>query len=611
MKIVFSFLFLFSFIFANNSDIAKRYFIDKSNSINIESIIKDKSIFKEIKKYSLGIQKNNVWIYITLKNNTNKPYIKRIYNNRAGLDFVDGYIVKDNKLIKTYLLGDMREYKIRDNQFRVSYFDLEINPSESLDIFIKQKAYSSMDLRWHIKDLNSFENYFDIQASIYAFISGLLSVTVLSSFILFLFLRDKFYLFYGAFSFSVIIYQIALAGFFYQWGFPLWTITILNFPFPMIVLIILGFFPIYFFDLKKDEFKITIYLLKALMIILLAFITIEFFYPLNYDLLYLTSYTTIVSLIFIFTLFILSIKTFLAKKRGSLFYLLANLTQFIFISLYILVLIGVLKYSDFYHYTLSIGSIGQDIFLLFALIYSTYMIKKEHDKNQQLLYEYSKLSFIGQTMVNISHQWKSPINNIYNSINHIEIAKEFKDSKLDEIIDTNIKKIKDTTIYLRDTALNQLNFYKEKENIELINLNEEITHLIKLIENEFTKKDIEIKLICNDSLVVKIEKNYFLNLLMIFFENSFKIFEQRKIGNPKIILKIRKEDSKLIVNFEDNAQGVNPNMLDKIFEKDFSKSNSTGIGLHLAKEIVEYKLNGKIAAQNTKEGLAFKIWIEF
>jgi len=106
---------------------------------------------------------------------------------------------------------------------------------------------------------------------------------------------------------------------------------------------------------------------------------------------------------------------------------------------------------------------------------------------------------------------------------------------------------------------------------------------------------------------VEIEKNYFLNLLMIFFENSFKVFEQRKIENPKIILEVKKEDNKLFISFEDNAQGVNPNMLDKIFEKDFSKRDSTGIGLHLAKEIVEYKLKGKITVQNKKEGLRFNI----
>lgn len=610
MKHILLLLVFLSSCFSSEETLAKKFYIDKSNSLSIEEILQDNSFFQQIQKYSLGIISDNIWIHIPLKNNSNKEQNKRVYNQRAGLDFVDAYIIKDNKIIKSYKLGDMRKYENRDNIFRISFFDLKLQVDEKVDIYIKQKAYSSMDLRWYIHTKESFDNYYNLQGNIYSYISGLLTVTAIISLVLFLFLKNKYYLIYSIFTFGIIIYQLSLAGFFYQFEFPLFIITLTNFPFPMIMLCLLCIFPFYFFEIKKGEFKYLLIFLKFLITCQLLFSFIEFFYFLNYDILYLTKYTTSFGFLTICTLLILSIKTFLAKKRGSLFYLLANIMQFSFISIYLFMLMGIVKYTDFYNYTLAIGSISQDIFLSIALIYSTYLIKKENDTNQKLLNEYSKLSFIGQSMVNISHQWKAPINNIFNSINHIEVAREFNDPKLEEIVNKNIKNIKDTTIYLKDTAFNQLNFYKEKKNIEEINIYNEITNVINFIENEFRKKDINIQLICDENLFIEIEKNYLFNVLMILFENSFKIFEKRKVANPIITLDIKQNSSNLEIIFEDNAGGTSKDNIGKLFDKNYTDSNSTGIGLYLAKEIVIQKFKGEILVENSNLGLLFKIKID-
>lgn len=96
---------------------------------------------------------------------------------------------------------------------------------------------------------------------------------------------------------------------------------------------------------------------------------------------------------------------------------------------------------------------------------------------------------------------------------------------------------------------------------------------------------------------------------MILFENSLKAFERRKIKSPKIRILVKEIETKLEIIFEDNAGGVSKDFIEKIFEKNFSESSSTGIGLYLAKEIVSQKLKGQITAENRNEGLSFKIVI--
>ena len=608
MKIVIMFFFFFSFLLGNEVKIVKKYILDKNNSITIEQLIKNKNSFQSIEKYNLGSVKENIWLHIPLKNISKNIIETRLHNKRAGLDFIDVFIVKNNKVIKTYSLGDMREYTNRDNIFRVSYFDVKLLVSEEVDIFIKQRSYGSVDIRWHIDSIESFDNYYNKQSIVYAFITGMLIVTILATIMLFFFLKNKFYIIYSSFTLGIILYQLATAGFFYQFQVPIYLVTIFDFSVPKIVLSLLGLFPMYFFDIKKNEFKTTLFIIKSLMAILLFFAFMELFYPLNYNLLHNTPFTGLVSILFIFALLVLSFQALICKKRGAVFYLFSNSIQFVFITSYILVFVGVIQYYDIYYYSILIGGIGQDLFLAMALVQATYMIKKENDKNTELLNEYSKLTFIGQTMVNISHQWKTPINSIYNSINHIEVAREFKDKNFDNILDKNLETIKNTTIFLKDTALGQLDFYKSNKGKENIKLYDEIEFLTKLIENEFSKKSINIRLDFDKKLEFTIEKNYLLNVLMVLFENSYKLFNQRNIQSPFILVEASIEKNTFNLSFQDNVKAEKDDV-DKIFEKNYSLNNSTGLGLYLANEIITYKLKGKIKAENKDAGILFSISI--
>lgn len=153
-----------------------------------------------------------------------------------------------------------------------------------------------------------------------------------------------------------------------------------------------------------------------------------------------------------------------------------------------------------------------------------------------------------------------------------------------------------------------MDFYKSKENIETINISQEVGFLIKLIENEFSKKSIDVILDFDKSLEITIDKNSFLNVLMILFENSYKVFQLRNIKNPFIKLSIVSNNDSLEIIFHDNAQGVKDD-IDTIFDKNYSMNNSTGLGLYLAKQIVEYKLNGKISATNKNDGICFYIFL--
>jgi two-component system, sensor histidine kinase LadS len=66
-------------------------------------------------------------------------------------------------------------------------------------------------------------------------------------------------------------------------------------------------------------------------------------------------------------------------------------------------------------------------------------------------------------------------------------------------------------------------------------------------------------------------------------------------------------ESKLEIKISDNAVGIKITPIDSIFDKDLTQSNSTGVGLFIAKSILNMKLNGDISVENIKNGACFTI----
>jgi len=605
LKILISLFLIFSFIRATELEVRDYYLIDNKNSLEIGNILEEKNTFKPITSHNFGVFNNTIWTKIKVKNESSNKIEKRVYNKSPVIDYIDVYVIKNNKLFQTYKLGDKIEHKDRDNIFRINYFDITLKPLEKLEIFIKQKTAPPMNIKWNFINKIDFSLHYNLERTIYLIFVGIFIFPLIISFYFYITLKDKAYLIYSAFTFSCIIYQLIRCGFVYELNLQhIFNDTVFYLAGNAMCLLFI-FLPLVFFKFKINENKNLLFILRVLIFALLTYILLFLSGIIKEH----NAYVIILYLLLFITSLILLVRIVLAKKEGSWYYFIAGIIVYSSATYSLGSLAGFREeVGDYDYYINTIAVAIQDLLLGIMIVQSTLLMKKTHDKNKELINEYSKLSFIGQTMINISHQWKTPINTIYNSINHIEVAREFNDKNIDSIINKNLKEIKDTTEYLKNTALSHLNFYKSNITKEKINLYKELSFLIKLVENEFSKKSIDIELNFNKNITLSIEKNYFLNVMMILFENSYKIFEKRNIKNPKISIEVSNDDNSFLLKFQDNAQGSNdePN---KLFEKAYSMSDSTGLGLYMAKEIIVYKLKGNIKVENTINGMCFNLYV--
>ena len=67
---------------------------------------------------------------------------------------------------------------------------------------------------------------------------------------------------------------------------------------------------------------------------------------------------------------------------------------------------------------------------------------------------------------------------------------------------------------------------------------------------------------------------------------------------------------KTVVIISDNAGGIDEDIIDKIFDPYFTTKGpdkGTGIGLFMAKNIIENSMQGHLTVRNTGDGAEFKI----
>ena len=112
-------------------------------------------------------------------------------------------------------------------------------------------------------------------------------------------------------------------------------------------------------------------------------------------------------------------------------------------------------------------------------------------------------------------------------------------------------------------------------------------------------------------IVVTITLLYFLyKYNKIIHHNQIDILVSNKIEKPIIKVNVSKIENNVIVKIKDNANEINEEIIDRIFEPYFTtkgKGNGTEIGLYMSKLIIEKNMNGKLTVKNDNNGAVFII----
>ncbi|NQY93964.1 MAG: cache domain-containing protein, partial [Campylobacteraceae bacterium] len=233
-----------------------------------------------------------------------------------------------------------------------------------------------------------------------------------------------------------------------------------------------------------------------------------------------------------------------------------------------------------------------------------YEIKKAVESNREKDYalsQQSKMAAMGEMLENIAHQWRQPLSVISAAASGMKLQKDYKLLE-DEQFYRSINSILNNTEHLSETINTFRDFFKSDQEKILINLNHTFSKTRKLINSKYKNSNIDI--ICNieDVELVGLETDL-IQVLMNILSNAKDALESVPTDEKKyIFVNIYKDKYHAIIKIKDNAGGIPPEILSKIFDPYFTtkhKAQGTGIGLYMSTEIISKHMNGELKVMNS------------
>jgi len=229
----------------------------------------------------------------------------------------------------------------------------------------------------------------------------------------------------------------------------------------------------------------------------------------------------------------------------------------------------------------------------------------KNEEKQKLLFLQSRMASLGQMLANIAHQWRQPLTELTLTLFNMKKSSQEKE-KFSTYYDESLTIINSMSKTIDDFS----NFFNPHKQKECFCIKKAIEEALLITKKMLDKNDINIttKLKQMDSFGVSNElSQVIINLL----QNSVEAFnkEQKK---KNITITLRKEKNIALIEFQDNAGGIESKILENVFDPYFTtkhQAHGTGLGLFMSKMIIEKSLNGKITLNNHLDGILYTVML--
>ena len=196
-----------------------------------------------------------------------------------------------------------------------------------------------------------------------------------------------------------------------------------------------------------------------------------------------------------------------------------------------------------------------------------------------------------------AHQLGTPISSL---MAWVEILKEnYPDDELIPEMNKDVKRLE--LIAERFSKIGSL-----PEPVEA-SMNEVLAHVIDYMDRRTSKKVEIVSELPAENVVVKMNASLFEWVIENLCKNAVDAME----GQGRIVLSLHEEDSKVAIEVTDNGKGIRKKDLKNVFTPGFTtKKRGWGLGLSLAKRIVEEYHKGRIYVKSSEVGVGTTFRIE-
>ncbi|MEE8588193.1 MAG: cache domain-containing protein [Sulfurimonadaceae bacterium] len=289
----------------------------------------------------------------------------------------------------------------------------------------------------------------------------------------------------------------------------------------------------------------------------------------------------------------------------------------IYASIFIALLVGILTFIVSRHiiriirnYKVELDSSEAELRELNASLQER--VKEEvnaHREKEKMLIQQSKMAAMGDMISMIAHQWRQPLNQMSYVLMNIDSAYEFKELT-PKYMDEKVKEGTKLLEYMSHTIDDFKNFFKPDKERSDEQISEVLERTVSIVEKSLDSHKIALEMRIESDARLMIYRNELLQVILTLITNAKDALVFGAVNDPKITIAITEDEKSVSITVCDNGGGVEEAIQEKIFEPYFStkgERSGTGLGLYMAKTIVEEHLNGEISVVNSDEGACFMI----
>ena len=226
---------------------------------------------------------------------------------------------------------------------------------------------------------------------------------------------------------------------------------------------------------------------------------------------------------------------------------------------------------------------------------------EENLKKDRLLARQSKMAAMGEMLENIAHQWRQPLSVISTSASGLKVKKQVNDLD-DKFFYDTVDCIVNSSNYLSHTIDDFRYFFKPQDEKVKFDIADTLEKTINLLNSKFEQENITV-IRSLENIEIKGHETEFIQVFINILNNAKDALVLNLDENRVIFVETKKRKNKTVVKIRDNAGGIKPKILEKIFEPYFTtkhNSTGTGIGLYMCDQIISKYMNGVIDVTNKK-----------
>ena len=234
---------------------------------------------------------------------------------------------------------------------------------------------------------------------------------------------------------------------------------------------------------------------------------------------------------------------------------------------------------------------------------------QKNKKQQILMMEQAKFAQMGEMIQNIAHQWRQPlaeINSVVLLLDTLLPDTLKKDTKIENALD----EIEQITQHMSKTIDDFGDFFSKNKVQTCVDLQDIITESLFIVKGDLSSVSTQVIQEIDDDFEFCGYVSELKQVIVIIVKNANDALRDKKSDNALISINATEEDGYYKISISDNGGGINPLMITKIFDPYFTtkhQSKGRGIGLYMAKMIIEDGMQGKLSVRNTGDGAEFTI----